>query len=157
MTSPAATYCRIQATYCGRLGVEVGVFVAVDHLRRAGRLSPEQVSTYLDIDDWFDEFLPEPDFYRDGNSVGAVTWFKTPLPAAMSQRTDALRAILAAHEVEHDVVFSDDPGTVVYEDDYQVGVVPRQRREQTPLPADLRLGPTTARSKRDLPHGPVAG
>ena len=49
MTSPApAAYCRVQAWYRGRLGVEVGVFVAVDHLRRAGELTPNEVGAYLD-------------------------------------------------------------------------------------------------------------
>lgn len=33
------TYVRIQVGYRGRLGVEAGLFVAVDQLRRAGRLT----------------------------------------------------------------------------------------------------------------------
>ena len=32
----------------------------------------------MDIDDWFLENLPEPPFYADGNSIGAVTWFEEP-------------------------------------------------------------------------------
>lgn len=133
----------------------MGVFVAVDHLRRAGELTPEEAATYLDIDDWFDANLPNPDFYQDGNSLGAVTWFKVPLPESMSHRIEALMAILAAHEVAHEAVFSDDPGRVVYEDDFQIGVVPSSRKKPTPLPAGLDLGPTTPGSKRALPHGPV--
>lgn len=78
-------YVRVQAGYRGRLGVEVGVFVAVDHLRRAGRLTIEQEALYLDIDDWFNEHLPNPGFYADGNSVGAVTWFRHPVPEHMRQ------------------------------------------------------------------------
>ena len=74
---------RVQAGYRGRLGVEVGVFVAVDHLRRAGRLTIEQEALYLDIDDWFNEHLANPGFYADGNSVGAVTWFRHPVPEQM--------------------------------------------------------------------------
>lgn len=76
-------FVRVQAAYRGRLGVEVGVFVAVDHLRRAGRLTPDEEALYLDIDDWFTEHLPNPDFYADGNSIGAVTWFKSPVPPQM--------------------------------------------------------------------------
>lgn len=157
MTSPApAAYCRVQAWYRGRLGVEVGVFVAVDHLRRAGELTPNEVGGYLDIDDWFRLHLPEPDFYRDGNSIGAVTWFKAPIPPQMWRRTRSLMAILAGHDVDHELVFSDDPGTVVYADDFQIGVIPHVRGAQTPMPPGVRLGPTTSGSKRDLPHGPVA-
>ena len=64
-------------------------------------------------------------------------------------------AILMAHDVAHEMVCSDDPGRVIYEDEFQVGVIPRSRKEQTPMPADLVFGPTTAASKRELPHGPV--
>lgn len=156
MTSPApAAYCRAQARYRGRLGVEVGVVVAVDHLRRAGELTADEVGAYLDIDDWFRVNLPEPDFYRDGNSIGAVTWFRSPIPPQMWRRTQSLMSILARHDVDHDMVFSDDPGTVVYADDVQIGVIPHVRGAPTPMPAGVRLGPTTSGSKRDLPHGPV--
>lgn len=147
-------YKRIQASYCGRLGVEVGIFVAADHLRRAGKLDADQLATYLDIDDWFHKHLPEPPFYEDGNSVGAVTWFKTPIPESMESRAQSLMEILRAHDVDHDQVLSTDPGRIIYEDDYQIGVIPHSRKEQTPMPETaLPLGPTTAGSKRHLPHG----
>ncbi|MFE6968260.1 HAD family hydrolase [Isoptericola sp. NPDC057653] len=149
------TYVRVQATYRGRLGVEVGVFVAVDHLRRAGVLSPDQEAEYLDVDDWFTAHLPNPGFYADGNTVGAVTWFRTPVPAAMQERVDRMCAILAAHGVAHDVVRSTDPGTRVYEDAFQVGVVPHVRHEPTPLPEGVVLAPTTAGSKRSVAASPI--
>ena len=145
-----ADYTRIQVRYRGRLGVEVGVFVAVDHLRRAGVLDAAQEALYLDIDDWFHEHLPNPPFYDDGNTVGAVTWFRTPIPPAMAERVAALRGILDAHGVVHDVVVSADPGEIVYRDDFQVGVVPRERADATPMPEGLVLGPTSAGSKRGL-------
>lgn len=59
--------------YYGRIGVEVGIFVAVDHLRRAGRLTPSEELLYVDIDDWFETNLPNPPFYEEGNTIGAVT------------------------------------------------------------------------------------
>lgn len=141
-------FIRVQVNYRGRLGVEVGVFIATDHLRRAGRLSPAQEARYLDIDDWFHVHLPNPDFYADGNTVGAVTWFKTPVPPAMAERIDQLRDILTAHGVAHETVASDDPGELVYEDDVQIGVIPHDRGDQTPLGDGITLAPTTAGSKR---------
>lgn len=92
-------FVRIQARYRGKLGVEVGVFGAVDHLRRAGVLDSEQEGRFFDIDDWFQEHLPNPPFY---------------------------------------------------EDDFQVGVVPRSRQGTTPMPDGLILGPTSAGSKRQF-------
>jgi HAD superfamily hydrolase (TIGR01509 family) len=148
-------YLRVQAGYRGRLGVEIGVFVAVDHLRRAGRLTVEQEALYFDIDDWFNEHLPNPGFYADGNSVGAVTWFRDPVPAEMRQRVEQLSGILRAHEVACETAWSDDPGTVVYEDEYQVGVVPYVRGEPDPPPEGAALRPTTAGSKRAVAASPI--
>lgn len=147
------SFLRVQVRYRGRLGVEVGIFVAVDHLRRAGMLSAEEEGSYLDIDDWFREHLPNPPFYEDGNSIGAVTWFKTPLSREMTERIDELKAILDAHGVEHDVVSALEPGRIVYEDEYQVGAVPLERDEPTPLPDGVVLGPTSAGSKREFARG----
>lgn len=137
----APEYTRVQARYRGRLGIEVGIFVAVDHLRRAGYLSPDQQALYAEVDAWFQEHLPNPPFYDDGNSVGAVTWFKTPVPVEMMIRVDQLRGILNTHGVEHDVVTSSDPGEQIYEDVFQVGVIPHLRGEQSPLPDGLVLAP----------------
>jgi FMN phosphatase YigB (HAD superfamily) len=142
------SYVRLQVGYRGRLGVEVGLFVAVDHLRRAGRLTAAEEAQYLDIDDWFLAELPNPDFYADGNTVGAVTWFKDPLPEPMRSRVETLCAILTAHDVAWSRVTSSDPGTVVYEDEFQVGIVPYERGEPTPLPAGTMLRPTSGGSKR---------
>ena len=47
------TYVRLHADYRGRLDAEVGIFVAVDHLRRADLLSVDEEETYFDVDDWF--------------------------------------------------------------------------------------------------------
>lgn len=149
------SYLRLQATYRGRLGVGVGLFVAVDHLRRAGRLTAEQEALYLDIDDWFQEHLPNPDFYADGNTVGAVTWFKTPVPPEMQTRMEQLGAMLTAHGVEFEVVRSDEPGAVIYEDPFQIGIVPAERGEPTPMPTGVVLAPTSAGSKRRVTASPI--
>lgn len=66
---------RVHTDYNGRLGVPVGVFVAVDHLRRAGRLTADDEALWLAIDDWFVAHLPEPPHYADGNTTGVITWF----------------------------------------------------------------------------------
>ncbi len=146
----AEEFVRLQATYRGRLGVEVGVFVAVDHLRRADRLSEDEEELYFDIDDWFRANLPDPPFYEGGNSVGAVTWFKRSTSAEMLERLEPLCGILTKYGVEWVAAESSDPGDVIYEDEIQVGVIPYTRSHPSPAPPDLSLGPTTAGSKRHL-------
>lgn len=148
-------YVRIQVEYRGRLGVEVGLLVAVDHLRREGRLSAADEARWLDIDDWFIEHLPNPDFYADGNSVGAVTWFKQPIRSEMQLPVDQVCGILTAYGVAHHRVTSSDPGTIIYEDEFQVGVVPYERGEQTPLPAGVTMTPSAAGSKRAVAASPI--
>lgn len=149
-------FVRLQVTYRGVLGVEVGIFVAVDHLRRAGRLSAVDEATYFDIDDWFQVELPNPPFYDDGNTVGAVTWFKRPACSAMLARLVPLQEILDRHGVEHTTAVATDPGPIIYEDPFQVGVIPVRRLDPTPMPPDLTLGPTTPGSKRHLGRPPAS-
>lgn len=141
-------FVRLQALYLGRLGIEVGVFVAVDHLRRAERLTESEEELYFDIDDWFNENLPNPPFYNDGNTIGAVTWFKRQTSVDMVERLVPLGDILTRYRVPWTAAESAVPGTVVYEDEFQVGVIPYVRHEPSPLPVGLVLGPTTPGSKR---------
>lgn len=143
-------FVRLQATYRGRLGVEVGIFVAVDHLRRAGRLSEEEEEFYFDVEDWFEAELPNPPFYADGNTIGAVTWFKRATSAGLLPRLAPLCDILGRHGVAWVAAEASDPGTVVYEDAFQVGVVPYQRYGPSPMPPGVLHGATTASSKRHL-------
>lgn len=138
-------YLRLQANYIGRLGVEVGIFVAVDHLRRKNLLTPEEEDLYFDIDDWFREHLPEPPFYADGNTLGAITWFKQATTAAMLTRLTPLRDLLSVHDVRCDLVRSSNPGKLIYEDQYQIGVIPSTRKRPSPLhPASPSARPPQA-------------
>lgn len=146
--SERSRFERVHTDYNGRLGLPVGVFVAVDHLRRAGRLTPDDEALWLAIDDWFVAHLPEPPQYADGNSLGVITWFKTPVPALMQRRVDVATGLLSKYGVAWSVSASQDPGEIVYEDEYQVAVVPPVRGEPSVQPAGLVLGPTTGGSKQ---------
>lgn len=148
LSDDGLSFVRLQALYRGSLGVEAGVFVAVDHLRRADRLSESEEELYVYIDDWFDEHLPNPPFYEDGNSIGAVTWFKRHASAEMVERLVPLCDTLTRYGVAWTAAESAGPGTIVYEDEFQIGVIPYVRHEPSPLPAGLVLGPTTPASKR---------
>lgn len=150
MSESRKSFVRLQATYRGRLGVEVGIFVALDHLRRADRLTQDEEELYFEIDDWFRAQLPNPPFYENGNTIGAVTWFKRPTSGEMLTRLEPLCRILDRYGVPWVAAETSDPGTVVYEDEFQVGVIPHQRFEASPVPSGVVLGPTTPGSKRHL-------
>lgn len=116
------SYVRIQVRYAGKLGVPVGIFGACHHLRRAGRLSPEDDQLFADIDAWFTRELPEPPFYGDGNSIKAITWFKRSASHFVAA-VQPLQLLLERYDVPYDIVETDDPGDIIYEDEFQVGVV----------------------------------
>jgi hypothetical protein len=116
----------------------------------SGPAHPGREELYFDIDDWFRDELPNPPFYEDGNSVGAVTWFEEATAMGILERLQPLRRILDRYGVENAAVASSDPGTVIYEDRFQVGVIPHQRWESSPMPEGVVLGPTTSGSKRHL-------
>jgi hypothetical protein len=102
------------------------------------------------IFDWFKVHLPNPPFYDDGNTAGAITWFKRSSTEELRQRLHPLCHVLNKYGVLWHAAESADPGTIIYEDEFQVGVIPYQRFEPTAMPRDMVLGPTTAGSKRHL-------
>ena len=117
-----AGYVRVQVRYCGKLGLPVGIFGACHHLRRAGRLSQAEDELFASLDAWFDRELPTPPFYADGNSIKAITWFRSSAKVLI-EALGPLKELLQQHSVRYDVVATDDPGRIVYEDAFQVGVV----------------------------------
>ena len=116
-------YFRIHAHYSGRTGKPVGVFGACHHLMMAGKLSDEEKQMFLDINAWYLEHLPEPPFYKDGNPDKAVCWFKdTEEVRLLTERLNPLVDLLRKHEIDCRVTRTTEPGTIIYEDDYQVAV-----------------------------------
>ncbi len=116
-------YIRFQARYSGRTGKPIGIFTAFHHLRKRGEISNVDWRYFEEVDSWFKEKLPYPPFYSDGNRVGAVTWFKRSASNEMQDRLSPLVGVLRKYGVELDVASTDDPGEIIYEDDFQVGVI----------------------------------
>jgi hypothetical protein len=116
-------YLRVQVRYSGKTGKPVGIFVAVYHLMNAGALSEEETQRYKDIEAWFEECLPNPPFYDDGNPDKAITYFKNNTTSHMLERVMPLMGLLDKYEVPYDVVYTNYPGKIIYEDDFQVAVV----------------------------------
>ncbi|MGN9837598.1 hypothetical protein ACTMTI_05700 [Nonomuraea sp. H19] len=110
----------------------MGIFAACHHLRRDGRLTSEDDALFKEVDDWFITCLPYPPFYADGNSVRAVPWFK-PTATALIAALAPLEDLLHRYGVPCDVVRSPDPGTIVYEDEFQIGVLPYVREPAGPV------------------------
>lgn len=120
-------YMRIQTRYCGKTGKPVGIFGACWHLLRrtmhADGLDDKEKEVFMEIEHWFVEHLPTPPFYEDGNSIKAITWFKTESCEEMLGRLEPLIQLLEKYKVQYDIVYTNHVGRIIYEDEYQVGVV----------------------------------
>jgi len=116
-------YYRIHVHYSSPVTRQpVGVFAAVYHLKTAGRLTADELEVHEEIRAWFEGHLPNPPCYDDGNSVGAVTWFKSTA-GDMADRLDPLVEILTKYGVQVTKAESAAPGVIIYEDAFQVAVI----------------------------------
>ena len=110
-------------------GRELGVFQAVDRLRRRGLLTEYEENQDDEIGQWFDKNLAKPTrfttakppFYRKANR--AISWFKDTAHEHLD-RIRALVVILGNHGIHVQMLKTDRVGYVTYEDEYQIVAEP---------------------------------
>jgi hypothetical protein len=110
-------------------GIQPGIFMLVNVLGKAGRLTEEQEAFRRAGNDWYDATYTDPmkvdpTVYDRQVNPGAAAWFKAEATHLLDRVTGYL-TILDDHGVEWRRMESDDPGRVIYEDADQVVVVPR--------------------------------
>ncbi|MFJ2442115.1 MULTISPECIES: hypothetical protein [unclassified Streptomyces] len=137
-------FIRFQGTVQSPLGHFPGVFALANGLERDGLLTDEERRIWREGNDWYDAHYPDPSAvdpyaYDPEVNPGAVAWFKSSAEELI-KRVDRYLDILAAHDVECRMVRSPDPGRIVYEDEYQILVVPHlqprpAQRPPTNLPS----------------------
>ena len=117
-------YIRIQGRKTAyRTGMPVGIFAAVHRLQQAGLLTDEEKAVYHEIDQvWFQENLPNPPFYDDDKPGKPITWFKTATAGFMVGKLQPLIDVLEKYSKPYDIVYTNFPGIIVYEDEWQVAV-----------------------------------
>lgn len=113
-----------------KTGQPVGLFVAVWQLLDKC-LTEEEASEYWSNRKYFEEVLPIPPFYSDGNSIGAVTWFKVNSKTKeLIKKLEFYFRMLEKYQVDIEISKTDTPGKIIYEDDYQIGVITADNSSQ---------------------------
>ena len=114
-----------------------GIFTTVGKLVDAGVLSEAETEEYWNNRRYFEDVLPVPPFYDQGNPDGAITWFKdTPEGNRIWEEMTFYRNMAVKYGVQlYLSECTDIPGEIIYEDDFQIAVknprndIPIQTRE----------------------------
>jgi hypothetical protein len=102
----------------------VGIFVAVWHLLQKGLLTEEETVEYWKTRKFAEEKLPVPPFYSEGNPRGAVTWFKeNAFAEGFVAKVPFYFNMLRKYQVKVIKTKTDNPGEIIYEDDFQIAAV----------------------------------
>ena len=111
-------------------GVQAGIFAAVKRLPPVGQVADWDEKRMDEIFAWFRENLPSPTRVarsrRPNGHGAAVSWFRDSASKHIEMARE-LAAILEAHDIGVEMVSTDRPGYVVYEDEFQVVAEPFRR------------------------------
>ncbi|WP_455835517.1 hypothetical protein [Pseudarthrobacter siccitolerans] len=121
-------FVRFQAANPNSRGCYPGIFALANGLARDGKLSDKDWAAWRKANDHFDSAYTDPStvdkkVYDRAINPSAQSWFKrtaTDLIVGVQFYTD----LLDRYGLDWQLLHSNDPGNVLYEDDVQVVVVP---------------------------------
>lgn len=101
-----------------------GLFTTIGKLVDNNTLDDDEVTLYWENRHWFEDHLPVPPFYGDGNSIKAITWFKSSEKGLeMFNKMTFYFEMSKKYNIRLYLTQTDEiPGDIIYEDDFQVGV-----------------------------------
>lgn len=120
------TYFRVHTADIAYLtGQPRGIFTAIWKLVEAKLLTKDEEAEYYKNKAYFEEILPVPPFYEQGNPDHAITWFKdTPQGNDVYNQMTFYREMAKKYGVQlYKTETEEIPGTIIYEDDFQIAVI----------------------------------
>ena len=112
-------YMRIQGKELARNTMTgKGIFSMCWDLVRSDRMEQEDADLFREIDSWFAENLPWPAQCKRQEPV--VCWFKTANSDEMMKMIRPALWLLERYDHPYYLVYTNTPGEIVYEDDYQI-------------------------------------
>lgn len=135
----AGDFVRFQGSVENRRGVRPGVFALVNGLLHDGLLTEPEAAFTRHTNQWYDTYLPDPGVlapwvYDRDLHPRAAAWFKLGEHPFFEPVPQYLR-ILDARGIGHEMVMTTDPGSVLYEDPFQVVAQARSHADH------VRTGP----------------
>ena len=97
-----------------------GVFGISNELLRKEVMEKEDAELYMEIDDWFVHNLPFPEQCKKQEKV--ICFFKTENSEEMLKWMKPVLWLFDRYNVPYFVVYTNNPGKIVYEDKYQIAV-----------------------------------
>lgn len=113
-------YIRIQGKYLSKLGKPGGIFSMAHYCSNNNIFNQEEIQLFYNIDNWFKSELPEPEFYKN-NENKCITWFKTENCGRFIDKLLPIMRLFDKYKKGYDIIYTDYPGEIIYEDDYQIG------------------------------------
>lgn len=128
-------FVRYQASIPNGRGSCPGIFALANGLARDGMLNRQDWIAWRSANDYFDSAYVDPStvdgsIYDRAINPSAESWFKrtaTGLLIGVEFYTD----LLHRYNVGWQMLYSDDPGKLLYEDDVQIVVAPHRTRSET--------------------------
>ncbi len=130
-TSEESKYVRYQAAIPTRRGTYPGIFALANGLAINGKLSAGDWAAWRQANDRADRAYLDPAtvdaaVYDRAINPTAQAWFKSTAKDLLAH-LDFYEDLLRRYRADYQVLSSDDPGTLLYEDEVQIVVVPRLR------------------------------
>lgn len=102
-----------------------GIFTAIGKMVDLKILTIEEEKEYWKNREYFEEVLPVPPFYDQGNPDKATTWFKDNEKGnGIYRQMDFYRSMAAKYGLElYRSECEQLPGDVIYEDDFQIAII----------------------------------
>ena len=114
-------YCRIQGKeLAANTKIGKGIFSMLNQMVTDGTMEEEDVGLFREIDSWFAEELPWPPQCQRQEKV--VCYFKTENTQMMMKMINPLFWLLERYKHPYYVIYTNFPGEIVYEDDFQIVV-----------------------------------
>ena len=115
-------YVRIQGKELAKNTMYAkGVFSMCWQLVQDDAMEEEDRDLYIEIDSWFAEHLPWPPQCKKQEPV--ICWFKVEKAEEMMKMIRPALWLLEKYHHEYYLVFTNFPGEIVYEDEYQVAAL----------------------------------